>query len=298
MSMKMENDKLQKTLKEAKKESKKAKQDLESTRTDYDIAKDAQTDNENIAKKTAHLRERANKLELQNLEEHYDKDINDLRQQIAHYEDENHMLDMKNMKQRKTIEANTAGARLKEEKAKYKIKLAENQGQFEYMRSKSFTNPEKELKKVFSDQLKEEEMNRCLKSRDKLDEAVKKSEVILGNYEYTVATSYGNVGKIAEDAFMYFDISCDIFKVVSLDNTYLTIEQDIKITIPDQSDVSYATYYICYKHAADCIDQYRIALQSFMKTRMFPQVVFNNISTLFKLHINCKISYPDEELSI
>ena len=32
-----------------------------------------------------------------------------------------------------------------------------------------------------------------------VDEAVKKSEVIPGNYEYTVATSYGNVGKISED---------------------------------------------------------------------------------------------------
>lgn len=77
-----------------------------------------------------------------------------------------------------------------------------------------------------------------------VDEAVKKSEVIPGNYEYTVATSYGNVGKIAEDASTYFDISCDRFKVVSLDNSYITIEQDIKITIPDQRDLVFTTYYI------------------------------------------------------
>ena len=42
-----------------------------------------------------------------------------------------------------------------------------------------------------------------------VDEAVKKSEVIPGNYEYTVATSHGNVGDIAEDASTYFDVSCD-----------------------------------------------------------------------------------------
>ena len=67
---------------------------------------------------------------------------------------------MMNMQQRKTIEANTAARRLKEEEEKYKIKLAENKGQFEYMRSKRFTNSDEELRKVFSDQLKEEEMSR------------------------------------------------------------------------------------------------------------------------------------------
>ncbi len=91
-----------------------------------------------------------------------------------------------------------------------------------------------------------------------VDEAVKKSEVIPGNYEYTVATSYGNVGKIAEDASTYFDISCDRFKVVSLDNSYITIEQDLKINVPNQTGLKYTTYYIGYKYAADVIDQYRI----------------------------------------
>mgnify|MGYP001082623571 CR=1 FL=1 len=91
-----------------------------------------------------------------------------------------------------------------------------------------------------------------------VDEAVRKSEVIPGNYEYTVATSYGNVGDIAEDSSTYFDISCDRFKVVSLDNSFITIEQNIKIKVPDQSDLNYSKYYIGYKYAADCIDQYRI----------------------------------------
>ena len=91
-----------------------------------------------------------------------------------------------------------------------------------------------------------------------VDESVKKSEVIPGNYEYTVATSYGNVGKIAENSSTYFDVSCDRFKVVSLDNSYITIEQDIKIHVPNQSGLTYKTYYIGYKYAADCIDRYRI----------------------------------------
>ncbi len=91
-----------------------------------------------------------------------------------------------------------------------------------------------------------------------VDEAVKKSEVIPGNYEYTVATSYGNVGQIAEDSSTYFDITCDRFKVISLDNSFITIEQNIKLSVPDQSKNIYSTYYIGYKYAADCIDQYRI----------------------------------------
>ena len=91
-----------------------------------------------------------------------------------------------------------------------------------------------------------------------VDEAVKKSDVIPGNYEYTVATSYGNVGKIAEDSSTYFDITCDRFKVISLDNSFITIEQDIKLIPPTQANYVYSTYYIGYKYAADCIDQYRI----------------------------------------
>lgn len=91
-----------------------------------------------------------------------------------------------------------------------------------------------------------------------VDEAVKKSDVIPGNYEYTVATSYGNVGKIVEDSSTYFDITCDRFKVISLDNSYITIEQDLEIGVSTQANISFQTYYIGYKYAADVIDQYRI----------------------------------------
>ena len=91
-----------------------------------------------------------------------------------------------------------------------------------------------------------------------VDDAIKKSEVIPGNYEYTVATSYGQVGKISENDSTYFDISCDRFKVVSLDNSFMTFEQQLKIGVPNQTGLKYTTYYIGYKYAADIIDQYRI----------------------------------------
>ena len=91
-----------------------------------------------------------------------------------------------------------------------------------------------------------------------VDEAIKKSEVIPGNYEYTVNTSYGQVGKISENDSTYFDISCDRFKVISLDNSFMTFEQDLKINVPNQNQLKYTTYYIGYKYSADIIDQYRI----------------------------------------
>ena len=91
-----------------------------------------------------------------------------------------------------------------------------------------------------------------------VDDAIKKSEVIPGNYEYTVNTSYGQVGKISENDSTYFDISCDRFKVVSLDNSFMTFEQDLKINVPSQTGLKYQTYYIGYKYSADIIDQYRI----------------------------------------
>ncbi len=91
-----------------------------------------------------------------------------------------------------------------------------------------------------------------------IDDAVKKSDVIPGNYEYTVATSYGNVGQIHEDSSTYFDVTCDRFKVISLDNSFITVEQFVKIHIPNQTNLIYTEYYIGYKYAADVIDQYRI----------------------------------------
>lgn len=77
---------------------------------------------------------------------------------------------MENAQQRKTIESNKKAAKLKELEEQHEIKLAENQGQFQYMLSKKFTNPEDELPNVYSDILKEDEMKKCLESRKKLEQ--------------------------------------------------------------------------------------------------------------------------------
>lgn len=103
-----------------------------------------------------------------------------------------------------------------------------------------------------------------------VDASIKKSDVIPGNYEYTINTSYGNVGNIVEGSSTHFDISCDRFKVISLENSYLTLKQHLHITLPPGNDDNdqnnpgdgdyrkITQYYIGYKSAFDAIAQYRI----------------------------------------
>ena len=91
-----------------------------------------------------------------------------------------------------------------------------------------------------------------------VDDAVKASEIIPGNYEYTTATSYGNVGDINEGDTTYVDIFTDRFKIIGLDNSYITLEQEVTITVPSQSNLAFQEYYVGYKCSADAIDQYRI----------------------------------------
>ena len=103
---------------------------------------------------------------------------------------------------------------------------------------------------------------------DAVDASIKKSDVIPGNYDYTVATSYGNVDTIQEGSSTHFDVTCDRFRIISLENSYITIEQEVSIHVPDQTGQGngYAPaiteYYVGYKFAADVIDQYRLYTNS------------------------------------
>ena len=58
---------------------------------------------------------------------------------------------------------------------------------------------------------------------------------------------------------LYLDIACDRFNVISWDNSFITIEQDLVVNIPAHNSArTIKNYYICYKYAADAIDQYRM----------------------------------------
>ncbi|KAI5512038.1 hypothetical protein TVAGG3_0743360 [Trichomonas vaginalis G3] len=57
------------------------------------------------------------------------------------------------------------------------------------------------------------------------DNAIRRSEIVPGTYEYTTAVSYGNVGEFAEGSSTTVDIACDRFHIISLDNSFLYVEQ-------------------------------------------------------------------------
>lgn len=93
---------------------------------------------------------------------------------------------------------------------------------------------------------------------DAVDVALKTSEIIPGNYEYSTAISYGSVGDISEGDNTTFDIATDRFRIISLDNSYITLEQDVTINVPDLSKSVFKKWYIGYKFSGDIIDQYRM----------------------------------------
>lgn len=100
---------------------------------------------------------------------------------------------------------------------------------------------------------------------DQVDGLLKASDFIPGNYEYAVNVSYANSGQFNEGGQTHLDISCDRFKLISLDNSYITFDMNIPITVPGMSAAGtghtrnrFKKYYIGFKSAFDAIDQYRI----------------------------------------
>ena len=94
------------------------------------------------------------------------------------------------------------------------------------------------------------------------DEAFRLSEVIPGQYEYTISTSYGTQCPVSEGSMTNIDVSCERFYCISLDNSYIYVEQPIPVTLPDLKNAGYtgspSFVYVGYKSAFDCLDQYRI----------------------------------------
>ena len=95
---------------------------------------------------------------------------------------------------------------------------------------------------------------------DEIDSAIRRSDIIPGDYEYTSATSYGNTGDIEEGASTYVDLAPPRFKIISLDNSYITMEQYIEVQFNKaMNGHKLATkWYIGYKYAPEAIGAYRI----------------------------------------
>lgn len=125
-----------------------------------------------------------------------------------------------------------------------------------------------------------------------VDEALRLSEIIPGEYEYSTATSYGQVDDINEGDSTYFDIKCDRFKIISLENSYLTMKQEIPITIPKQTDNIIEIYFGGYKFSPDIIDQYRIQSNTDLlftsnNSRYEWFLMYNSISDAAKQNSDC-----------
>ena len=95
---------------------------------------------------------------------------------------------------------------------------------------------------------------------DEIDSAIRRSDIIPGDYEYTSATSYGNTGAIEEGASTYVDLAPPRFKIISLDNSYITIKQTIKIHFNKNMSSNFLTkiWYVGLKYSPECIGAYRI----------------------------------------
>ena len=100
---------------------------------------------------------------------------------------------------------------------------------------------------------------------DNVNNCLKSSECVPGNYEYAQSPSYGNQCPINEGGSTKITVKCARYEIIDLDNSFIDAVIRIPITIPAQNsaqnlelETGPSTYYIGYKSAFDMIDQYRI----------------------------------------
>ena len=67
---------------------------------------------------------------------------------------------------------------------------------------------------------------------DQVDGLLKASDFIPGNYEYSVNIAYANSNSFEEGGQTHVDIGCDRFKLISLDNSYISLEMSIPVNVP------------------------------------------------------------------
>ena len=96
-----------------------------------------------------------------------------------------------------------------------------------------------------------------------IDEGLRKSDIVPGTYEYTTHPSYGNVGQLQEGADTNLDLQLNRWCIASLDNSFITLEQQIPITVNSpnialKDNKLPKIYYIGYQYAAEAIYAYDI----------------------------------------
>lgn len=121
-----------------------------------------------------------------------------------------------------------------------------------------------------------------------VDEAVRPSEVLPGNYEYSTTTSYGNSDNIPEGDSTKFDIACERYEIISLDNSYITLKQEIPVTFPaGMNKQKVKQWAFAYKCTPCAIGQYRIetnadGLQAVNQAHYEWFILYNSVSDVAK----------------
>ena len=100
---------------------------------------------------------------------------------------------------------------------------------------------------------------------DNVNNCLKSSECVPGNYEYAQTPSYGNQCPINEGGSTKITVKCSRFEIIDIDNSYIDTIIKVPINIPIQTTATElqptagpSTYYVGYKSSFDMIDQYRV----------------------------------------
>ena len=99
---------------------------------------------------------------------------------------------------------------------------------------------------------------------DLMEDAMRISEVMPGRYNTITSPSYGNACPINESAFTTIDLSAGSPDVLSIDNSYITANIVVPITIDKaqlnatDSNKNPQTYFVGYKSSLDAIAKYQI----------------------------------------
>ena len=100
---------------------------------------------------------------------------------------------------------------------------------------------------------------------DNVNNCLKSSECVPGNYEYAQSPSYSNQCPIDEGGSTRVTVKCSRFEIIDIDNSYIDAVIRFPINIPIQNTATNlplssgpSIYYIGYKSAFDMIDQYRV----------------------------------------
>ena len=93
-----------------------------------------------------------------------------------------------------------------------------------------------------------------------MDECIRKSEVMPGMYKTITSPSYSNNCPIAESSFTNVDIGCPAPQIIDIDNSFITAEINVPITIPSGFTVNNnaSAFFVGWKSSLDAIGRYII----------------------------------------